>query len=181
MVFPSVCFLNSGEGCNIITGHLRWIISEPKMHPRILTMSVNGRKLPNKLPGSLCPLLRPPGNYHYLPMIIHSYEHFFIELSAKIFIWNVYVYPHYSQFPYLWTFPLVRVQLVSLKQHQCGFCAGGSLTCAEWRTFESSSPDLPSGGAGSQCSAFLFQVASIGPFCMFMHFVGDFAVKVALA
>lgn len=64
-------------------------------------MSVNGRKLSNKLPGSLCPLLHPPGNYHYLPMIIYYYEHFFIELSTEIFIWNVYVYPHYSQFPYL--------------------------------------------------------------------------------
>lgn len=151
------------------------------MHPWILTMSVNGRKLSNKLPGSLCPSLRPPGNYHYLPMIIHYYEHFFIELSTKIFIWNVFVYLHYSHFPYLWTCPLGRIQLVSLKQHRCGFCARGSLTCAEWRLFESPSPDLPSGGAGGQCSAFLFQVASIGPFCMFVLFVGDFAVKAAPA
>lgn len=150
------------------------------MHPWILTMSVNERKLSNKLPGSLCPLLCPPGNYHYLPMIIHYYEHFFIELSTKIFIWNVYLHPHYSQLPCVWTCPLGRVQLVSLKQHQGGFCAVGSLTCAEWMS-ESPSPDLPSGGAGGQCSAFLFQVASVGPFCMFVLFVGDFAVKVAPA
>lgn len=143
-----------------------------KMHPRFLPCLWMKRKLSNKLPGSLCPLLRPPRNYHYLPMIIHYYEQFFMSWVLK-FLYGMFLFIFITLLSYLWTCPLGRIQLVSLKQHGVA-SVHGALWPVQSEDCLSHLAWTFSGGAGGQCSP---QVASIGPFCMFVLFVGDFAVK----